>query len=171
MPVLVINETKAVFESGVICEYLDEISPGSLHPDDILKKATQRSWIVFATEILDLIAKIIYRDKTFQCVESTLIDISDKLWVVEQELSEGKYFSGLQFHMVDAVYATIFRHFDVIGPVTTADIISKFPKIKKWNGSLRLRKSVQNAVPKNYNELLIKFIKRRDSYISNLEYV
>jgi len=166
VPILVVNENKALFESSVICEYLDEVSHGSLHPDDMLDKATHRAWIAYGTEILDCIAKIIYRDKTYKCVETTLAEIADLFCVVEQELSGEKYFSGSQFHIVDAVYATIFRYFDVLGELTTLDLFSKLSKIRKWKDALLQRASVQNAVPGNYNELLVKFIKRRNSFIS-----
>jgi len=166
VPVLVTNENKALFESSLICEYLDEVSQGSLHPDDMLDKATHRAWIEYGTEILDCIAKIIYRDNTYKCVETTLAEIADLFCLVEQELSDKKYFSGSQFHIVDAVYATIFRYFDVLGELTTLDLFSKLSKIRKWKGALLQRTSVQNAVPENYNELLVKFIKRRNSFIS-----
>ena len=170
VPVLVVNENKSLFESSVICEYLDEVTLGSLHPDDMFDKATHRAWIEYGTEILDCIAKIIYRDKTYKCVEATLEEIADLFCIVEQELSGGKYFSDSQFHIVDGVYATIFRYFDVLGELTTLDLFSNLSKIKKWKEASLQRKSVQDAVPKNYNELLIDFIKRRDSYVSRALY-
>lgn len=40
VPVLVTDQgsTKTLFESAVICEYLDEVTPGSLHPETPWKK-------------------------------------------------------------------------------------------------------------------------------------
>ena len=43
-----------IFESAVIFEYLDEVTPGSLHPDDPLQKAHHRAWIEFASTILNI---------------------------------------------------------------------------------------------------------------------
>ena len=45
-----------MFESAVICEYLDEITPDSLHPLDPLTKAKHRSWIEFGSNLLAKIA-------------------------------------------------------------------------------------------------------------------
>jgi glutathione S-transferase len=45
-----------LFESAVICEYLDEITPGSLHPPDPLERAHHRAWIEFGSGILNTIA-------------------------------------------------------------------------------------------------------------------
>ena len=42
-----------VFESQVIAEYLDEVTPGLLHPADPLEKARHRSWIEFGSETLN----------------------------------------------------------------------------------------------------------------------
>jgi glutathione S-transferase len=41
-----------IFEPAVICEYLDKITPGSLHPRDPLQKAQHHAWVEFASAIL-----------------------------------------------------------------------------------------------------------------------
>ncbi len=57
VPLLLVSQndgTEAViFESAVICEYLDETQPGApLHPTDPLARARHRSWIEFGSSIL-----------------------------------------------------------------------------------------------------------------------
>jgi len=42
VPVLCVD-ARQLFESSVIAEYLDEISPGSMYPDDAFDKARNRS--------------------------------------------------------------------------------------------------------------------------------
>jgi len=44
----------------------------------------------------------------------------------------------------------------------------KFAKVKKWRLALEQRESVKNAVPINYNDLLVEFIKDKDSYIGQM---
>ena len=51
VPLLEVNGS-VLFESQVIAEYLDEATPGSLHPGDLLEKAKHRSWIEFGSETL-----------------------------------------------------------------------------------------------------------------------
>ncbi len=165
VPALIINETQALFESNVICEYLDDVSPTSLHPSDPFVKASHRAWIVFASDILDGIAKLIYSDMRLSDVQSTLLNIAHKLRVIEPLLSKQAYFCGDQFHLIDAVYATVFRYFSVLSSLTDTDLFAQLPNVKQWSMNLAQRPSVQAAVPTNYNELLLVFIKKRDNYI------
>src|SRR4051812_8262376 len=44
---------KAIFESAVILEYLEETQPNPLHPGDPLARAEHRAWIEFGSAILN----------------------------------------------------------------------------------------------------------------------
>jgi len=169
VPVLVVNDSRAIFESGVICEYLDEVSTGSLHPIDSLGKANHRAWIEFGSDILNLVAKIIYRDKSDVCVNTSLTEITQKLKMVESELSNGEYFSESGFHIIDGVYATLFRYFEVFELLTQVDLYANLPHIKRWSQALLQRESVQQAVPNNYNQLLLAFMQRTNCYLTRAE--
>src|SRR3989339_1381952 len=50
VPVLEV-EGRAIFESAVIAEYLDEVYPPSIHPKDPLDKAVNRAWIEFVSSL------------------------------------------------------------------------------------------------------------------------
>jgi len=168
VPVLVVNEDKVLFESNVICEYLDEVSSNSLYPNDPFDKATHRSWISFGTEILDLIAKIIYQDKSIHCVNASMMEITKRFKVIEGILNGSSYFYSSEFHLIDAVYATIFRYFKVLDLLIKSNPLVKLNKVESWSEALQQRVSVQNAVPDNYSQLLVEFIKGRNSYIGQL---
>ncbi len=168
VPVLVVNDDKVLFESHVICEYLDEVTDDSLYPQSTFDKANHRSWISFGSEILDLIAKVIYRDTSLASSKASLEAISERFELIEQQLGDATYFSSSQFYLIDAVYATIFRYFTVFQRFIEGDPLVKFAKVKKWRLALEQRESVKNAVPINYNDLLVEFIKDKDSYIGQM---
>src|SRR3954466_12537159 len=44
-----------VFESAVICDYLDETLAPRLHPGDALQRAQHRAWIEFGSSVLNTI--------------------------------------------------------------------------------------------------------------------
>src|SRR6202008_4395220 len=54
-PVLQVGD-KAIFESAVILEYLEEPEPKPLHPADPLTRAEHRAWIEFGSTVLNDIA-------------------------------------------------------------------------------------------------------------------
>jgi hypothetical protein len=54
-PVLLVGETP-IFESAVICEYLEDVAAPRLHPADALERARHRAWIEFGAQMLNTIA-------------------------------------------------------------------------------------------------------------------
>ncbi len=166
VPVMVINGDRVLFESNVIVEYLDEISPGTLHPTDIATKACHRAWIEFGTDILDCIAQIIYGDKTSEALQISMLKIQGKLRILEDQLVGAQYFVPTKFHLIDVVYGTIFRYFEVLMTLSKTDPFQGLIKIPKWRNALMKRKSIQEAVPQNYNDLLMDFIQKRDGFLA-----
>ena len=156
----------SLFESQVIAEYLDETTPGSLHPDDQLEKARHRSWIDFGSETLAAIAGLYYAGSEITFNEKRAI-LQAKFERIEMEI-EGQYFAGDQFHMIDGVWGTIFRYFDVFDGITDLGRMADLTKLRAWRGALRARASIKNAVLDGYNDRLTAFLLNRNSYISTL---
>src|SRR5690349_4665866 len=87
----------ALFESNVICEYIEETQAGAkLHPQDPLQRAEHRAWMEFGSAILgDLWGLETTTDAaTF---ESKRQAISAKFARVEAALAAGPFFSGEAF--------------------------------------------------------------------------
>src|SRR5689334_17901425 len=53
-PVLLVDD-EAIFESAVICEYLDDTLAPRLHPQDPLQRARHRAWMEFGSSLLNTI--------------------------------------------------------------------------------------------------------------------
>lgn len=165
VPVLLVDE-KPLFESMVICDYLDEITENSLYPDDAFKKAQNRAWIEFGNEILGTTYDFLLADdpKKFNHLKSTLID---RFEILEDEISDGKYFNGGNFSMIDAVYAPVFRYQQRIASYKDYEILDNTPKIKAWGDRLLDRPSVVKSVPDSYDKDITSYIKNLGSIISN----
>jgi glutathione S-transferase len=157
VPVLLVDEKHTLFESAVICEYLDEITLGSLHPVDSLEKAYHRAWIELGSSILNKITSL-YNAKDASQFQFIHIEIQRKFRHIERELNSGPFFSGERFHLIDAVYAPIFRYFDVFDTFTNLATFDDFPKCLLWRNVLKQRRSVQKSVPKDYSNRLIEFL-------------
>jgi glutathione S-transferase len=166
VPVLLV-EGEVLFESAVICEYLDEITPGSLHPADPLTKAKHRAWIEFGSNILSTIAGF-YNAKDEVTFEAKRQEITRSFRILEEQLQTSPYFNGETFSLVDAVYAPIFRYFIVFEQYQDFGFFSQTPRVAAWKESLLQRQSIQQAVSEDYPKLLHEFLQKRNSFLSHL---
>ena len=163
-PVLLVDGV-GIFESAVICEYLEDALKPPLHPKNILIRAHHRSWIEFGSSLLNTIAAF-YNAKDEQMLEIQADLIRTRLFQIEKELSEGPWFAGSDFCMVDAVFAPIFRYFELFDHLGDFHFFENLPKIKLWRMALAGRASVQQAVHPDYFILLREFLRQRDSALS-----
>ncbi|ELS32238.1 MULTISPECIES: glutathione S-transferase family protein [Pseudanabaena] len=166
VPLLLVDD-EILFESAVICEYLDEITPDSLHPEDALTKAKHRSWIEFGSNLLTKIAGF-YSAKDEETFEAKRLDLITNLELLEAQLIAAPYFVGEKFSLIDAVYAPIFRYFVAFDRYQNFGFSDRTPKVKAWREALLGRPSVQQAVDENYYELLDEFFQKRNSFLSKL---
>ncbi|MBD1866421.1 glutathione S-transferase family protein [Cyanobacteria bacterium FACHB-471] len=166
VPLLKVGD-EVLFESAVICEYLNEITSGSLHPTNPLTKAKHRAWIEFGSSILNAIAGF-YNAATEEAFEQKRQELVDKFAWIERHWQGNSYFAGDQFLLVDAVYGPIFRYFNVFDSITDFKIFVNTPNVQGWRQALRNRLSIQQAVTEDYPEQLLMFLIQRHSYLSNL---
>lgn len=165
VPLLKVHD-QVLFESMVICEYLNETTPGSLHPEDKLLKAKHRSWNEFASQILNNIGQL-YNAKDRQTFLNASQQLKQKFERLENEVVL-PYFAGSEFCMTDAAFGPVFRYFEVMAPYLDEDIFESLTKVKQWRQALSQRSSIKHAVTADYPERLTTFLLNRHSYISEL---
>lgn len=171
VPVLVVTTDKgevALFESNVICEYIEETQGGAtLHPADALKRAEHRAWMEFGSAILgDLWGLETTTDPaTFESKRQAL---AAKFARIEAALNAGPFFAGAAFSLVDAVFAPVFRYFDVFDELAELGIFRDLPKVRAWRAELAKCPSVRTAVGADYPQLLRAFLVRHDAHLLKL---
>jgi len=166
-PVLLVGG-EAIFESAVICEFLEETALPHLHPANALLRAQHRSWMEFGSALLNLIGAFYHAAD-----EATLVaraaEIRARLAQIEVALGEGPYFAGESFSIVDAVFGPVFRYFDAFDAFDAIDdfgFCDDLPKLQRWRRALATRPSVAEAAHPDYPELLSKFLLARRSALS-----
>ncbi|WP_375783262.1 glutathione S-transferase family protein [Bradyrhizobium sp. Pha-3] len=162
VPVLVVTgddgKEVALFESNVICEYIEETQGGAkLHPENALTRAEHRAWMEFGSAVLgDLWGLETATDAaTF---ESKRQAVAAKFARVEAALGAGPFFAGEKFSLVDAVFAPVFRYFDLFDQLTDLAVFTHTPKLRAWRSALAQRPSVRSAVSPEYPALLHAFL-------------
>jgi glutathione S-transferase len=151
-PVLKADD-EPIFESAVICEYLEDTVGPALHPEDPLDRARHRSWIEFASATLNNIWSL-YTAKDEASYNEAANALIQRFVRIEGVLQDGPYFDGQRFSLVDAAFAPVFRYFDVFDEVSGITFFANAPKLRAWRLSLSKRPSVRNAVSANYQSLL-----------------
>jgi len=163
-PVLKVGND-AIFESAVICEFLDETYRPRLHPAQALERAQHRSWMEFGSALLNAIGAF-YNAADPAALAARASEIRSRLAQLERVLGPGPYFAGEAFSIVDAVFGPVFRYFDVFETIEDFGFFDGLNKVTAWRDALSGRDSVRRAVHPDYPELLKQFLCDRRSELS-----
>jgi len=165
-PVLLVGDVP-IFESAVICEYLDDTLAPRLHPADPLLRARHRSWMEFGSAVLNGIAAL-YGAPDATALRSRRDDLAARFAQLEAALSDGPLFAGAAFSIVDAVFAPVFRYFDVFESFADLALFAQTPRLRAWRAALAQRPSVRDAVAPDYDVRLTSFLRQRASALTAL---
>ena len=164
VPILVVDDDTVIFESSVIAQYIDEITGHNLLSSETSEKYRQLAWMEFASQTIAGVGRL-YSADTRSSAEEARANLEDKFQRVEQALSDGPWFAGDQFTLVDAAFAPAFRALAVIGDVAGFDVLANTPKVARWQQALSKRPSVIAAVSDDYPERFFTFLAERDSWV------
>ncbi|RYF42561.1 MAG: glutathione S-transferase family protein [Comamonadaceae bacterium] len=159
-PVLLAGDAP-IFESAVICEYLDETTLPRLHPQDALERARHRAWIEYASAMLAGLWAY-YNAPDTAGLAARRAETAAQLDRLEQAVdAHGPWFAGARFGIVDAAFAPVLRYFDTFDAMGEPDAFAAAPRLRAWRKALAGRPSVQQAVARDYPEKLRRFIAQR----------
>lgn len=163
-PVLLVGDTP-IFESAVICEYLDDTLAPRLHPADALQRARHRAWIEFGSAVLNGIAAF-YNASDERALHERRDDLVRRFVTLEAALGDGPFFDGERFSIVDAVFGPVFRYFDTFEQIADFGFFAGTPRLHAWRGALAARASVRRAVGSDFGARLTDFLRRRGAALS-----
>lgn len=163
VPVLDIDGT-AIFESAVISEYINEVNPPSIHPEDALTRATNRVWVEYTSPIYMNIFKWIMADNKKDST-SAKESLEDKLEGLEDALKNTPYFNGNDFSMVDIAAAPIAVRLAIIKELSGVDILENLPKLQAWFATILEREAVTASYPAELKDILAMRMRGNQSYL------
>ncbi len=170
VPVLQVEQegqSHVIFESAVILQYLEEVSDHPMLSGNPLIRAQERSWIEFASSLLNDIAGF-YSASSEKALEEKRVQLSRKFALVETDLMTASWFSDQNFGLLEAVFAPVFRYFDVFDHISDFEILTPLKRTGDWRERLASQPSVQQAVSIEYPSLLTVFLKRKESALSRM---
>lgn len=169
-PVLLVPHAgrfEPVFESAVICDYLDETVAPALHPGDALQRARHRAWIEVASATLNQIWQF-YTAPDAQTLHRRRDQLAERLAQVGQALARGPWFDGDRFSLVDAAFAPVFRYLEVFETFHPTGIVTPGSIVARWAAALAARRSVQAAVSASYVMRLRAFVEQQGGELGRL---
>lgn len=167
VPVLKVGK-EVLFESAVIQEYVDEVTPPSLNPDDPLIKAKNRAWSLFGEELNILSYKMVHAQskEAFKGFQDELLA---KLQQIESVHSGQSFFNGETFNLIDAAYAPFFMRLELLSKATNLDFLSELPKMQQWSDKLLAMPSVKSSVVKELPQMYLAMIKNvNQGYLASI---
>lgn len=165
-PVLRVGD-RAIFESAVILEYLEETQPNPLHPADPLARAEHRAWIEVGSAVLADIAAL-YTAPDAAALETRATALAARFARLEDRLVTAPYFDGMRFSLVDAAFGPVFRYFEAFDRIADFGVLAGKPKVAAWRSALAARPSIRSAVGDDYGTRLWAFLTARRSHLSTL---
>jgi glutathione S-transferase len=163
-PLLLVGD-EPIFESAVICEYLDETTLPRLHPANALMRARHRAWMAYGSGLLDRIAAF-YNAPDAAALAAQAATLAERWRRLEHELGDGPHFQGAGFSLVDAVFAPAFRYFDLFDAIGDFGFWRDLPRVQRWRAALAARPSVQVAAAPDYAQRLRAFVAARGSELT-----
>ncbi len=156
VPVLTVDGT-TVFESMVIMEYINEIKQPSLHPTDPLQRAVNRAWIKFGDELLSSLSTYAHASNESNFLNGQQ-EIEKGLLRLESIISEGPFFNGQDFALIDASYAPLFMRLDILEGQHHSGFYDNKPRVSHWAEGCRNRQTVKDSVVVDFAEKYIHFV-------------
>lgn len=167
VPIL-IEDRGVLFESGPICEYVDETcGEFRLHPADPFDKARHRAWIELAVRHY-LAQCSTQRSPTEDQLEANRPKLSRAFSKIEVAITEQPYFSGEKPSMVDAAWFVILHRAHIIEQCTGVDFLDGFPKTKQWQQELLRLEALLKSAPEGFIEEFVNFYLHEGTYLGLL---
>jgi glutathione S-transferase len=138
-----------------------------LFPADSLKKAQQRACIEFGSYInMDIHAIITEPD--VDRFNDHCAKIKKELARVEEKLSQGPFYSGETFSLVDITYAPVFMRLQLLNEHFHLDLLEDLIKMQSWARVLASRETVKRSVVPDFPQLFLDSIATSRGYINTL---
>jgi glutathione S-transferase len=162
VPVLVADGF-ALFESAVICEFLDETHPPRLVPSEPFERARQRGWVEVANDLLASQFRVLAAAEPDE-VEKQRVALDTLLARFEEAIAAG-VIAETAFDLVHVAVAPALHRFVVIEDRLGLKLLEGTPKLAALARRLTNRPSVIESVPADFDRQFVQIFVERNSLL------
>ncbi|WP_019616076.1 glutathione S-transferase family protein [Psychromonas ossibalaenae] len=154
-----------LFESAVINEFLDEITPEQIMPQDPLQKAKDRGWIEYLSQVTMNQYMLMTADSQ-EAFETHKISLTEKLLRLENTVSADGFFNGSEFSLVDSAFAPVLTRLDLVKRFFNFDLLADMPRLQALSALLINQDYVKKSVVEEFDEIMHESLKNNNSYLT-----
>ena len=164
VPVLSVDG-RPLFESNAIAEFLDEMVPPRLHPEDPIKRARNRAWTDFVPDFAADFGGVYYAAdevalaRRMEVARGRLAKLEEAL--AKERGNDGPYFNGPELCLVDAAYAPFFQRYALVETRLGCGLLNEFPLVQAWSDALLANERVIGSVADSFDSEFIGNLHRR----------
>ena len=164
VPVLSVDG-QPLFESNAIAEFLDEMVPPRLHPEDPIKRARNRAWTDFVPDFSAALGGVYYAAdeevlaRGMEVARARLAKLEEAL--ARERGNDGPYFSGPELCLVDAAYAPFLQRFAFVETRLGSGLLNEFPLVQSWSDALLANERVVGSVAESFEREFVGNLGRR----------
>ncbi len=161
VPLLRVKGETVLFDSSVICEFLNESAGGALLPDNPLSRAQYRAIVEFAGECqMNFGGMIAAADaEKFNAAKGGFI--KKMTWLESLVDDHGPMFAGQGFSMVDAAFAPLFLRLQHLEKLTGVLDAAALPRIGRWSAAVLAHASVQASIEGDFSMIFKNVVRGR----------
>lgn len=152
VPVLILDDDSTLFDSRVICEYLDNVSPNNrLMPQTNRERTQVKRWEALADGVCDAAANIVLEKRrqagrrSAQFVERQMEKVARGVQFMANELGEDAWCQGASFTLADIAVGSALGYLTF--RITDFDWREKYPNLARLYEKLMQRPSFAETVP------------------------
>ncbi len=160
VPVLKVDGETTLFESAVINEFIDDVTPGQLAPQDPLTRALNRSWIeVGSVGLMDFFQSLMAESEA--AYEEKRQGLVTTLGRLEEVLGEGPFFNGSDPALIDFALAPLFQRIELLNSRADYIDLNSWPKLADWSRALLAMPAVEESLVEDFDSLFFGFVKQK----------
>jgi len=150
VPVLEINEDEVLFDSPVICEYLDQLHGEQLIPVSGEARWQTQRWHALADGIMDAVVTRLMEVlrpeqlRMDEAIEKQEKKVANALATLNSAVREREFLVGDAFTMADLAVGVALEYIDLR---YAHDWRNQFPELAFWVASVSARPSFRDTVP------------------------
>ncbi|XP_069836248.1 glutathione S-transferase omega-1-like [Dendropsophus ebraccatus] len=133
VPCIETSDGKIIFDSTIICDYLDEAYPGKkLTPADPYEKAQQKMLLEHFSGVANALYSILIANKKKEDVTELKAKAFEKFQKLEEALTKrnSPYFGGDAVSMIDYMIWPWIERFNIFD---ATDFLEKTPRFNAWH--------------------------------------